>query len=89
MKDKSTVNGGGEGVCQDKGSLKELNFSSQLQLKVRQANIAILRITTLEDYRSHVLKDEIENFNIFLTNLNSHGEEFHDTAVLMKYDFLK
>ena len=28
-------------------------------LKVRQANITTLRITTLEDYRSQVLKDEI------------------------------
>jgi len=54
-------------------------------LKVRQANITTLRITTLEDYRSQVLKDEIEQFNKLLTNLNWHGEEFHDSAVLMKY----
>ena len=63
-------------------------WSGQLQpnsLKVRQANITTLRITTLEDYRSQVLKDEIEQVNKLLTNLNWHGKEFHYSAVLMKY----
>ena len=54
-------------------------------LKVRQVNITTLLITTLEDYRSQVLKDEIEQFNKLLTNMNWHGKEFHYSAVLMKY----
>ena len=43
-------------------------------LKVRQVNITTLLITTLEGYRSQVLKDEIEQFNKLLTNMNWHGE---------------
>ena len=54
-------------------------------LKVRQVNITTLLITTLEGYKSQVLKDEIEQFNKLLTNLNWHGKEFHYSAVLMKY----
>ena len=54
-------------------------------LKVRQVNITTLLITTLEDYRFQVLKDEIEQFNKLLTNMNCHGKEFHYSAFLMKY----
>ena len=82
MKDKPKETGREEGLTGD----WNITFS-QLQhnsLKIRQVRITTLRITLLEDYGNWKRLD-LNIVNGLLANLNLHGEEFLNSAVIMKF----